>query len=235
MKRFIFVFCACALWLSAANALADPFGPTAYLQASDSPFGAIDFGGGYFHLENFEDHALNTPGAAGTTGGVAGFALDLLFHDSVDADDGTIDGFGFQGDSWYHGGANTGFTFSAAVLGNLPTYAGLVWTDGPFETAVAFTAWGADGVTVVCSIPAGATFGNNSHNGETAEDRFLGCSDAGGISRIEASNTLGGDIEVDHLQYGWAPALSVPEPALISLFALGGALTFRHRIPRRRR
>ena len=82
----------------------------------------------------------------------------------------------------------------------------------------------------MCSIPAGAVLGDNSHNGETAEDRFLGCSEAGGISRIEASNTLGGDIEVDHLQYGWAPPVSVPEPALISLFVLGGAVMLRRRI-----
>ena len=230
MKPFIVVFCACALWLSAATALAGPFGPTGYLQASDSPFAAIDFSGGYFYLETFEDHALNTPGAAGTTGGVASGAIDMSFHDSVDADDGSIDGLGFQGDNWYDPGAKTGFTFNAAVLGNLPTYAGFVWTDGPFATAVAFTAWGADGVTVVCSIPAGAVFGDNSHNGGTAEDKFLGCSDAGGISRIEASNTLGPDIEVDHLQYGWAPSLAVPEPAVLALFVLGGVLTLRRRI-----
>ena len=86
----------------------------------------------------------------------------------------------------------------------------------------------------MCSIPAGPVFGDNSFGGGTAEDRFVGCSHAGGISRIEATNTLGGDIEVDHLQYGWAPSRSVPEPALISLVALGGALALRRRpaVPR---
>ena len=63
-------------------ALAGPFGPTAYLEASASPFAAIDFSGGYFYLEDFEDHALNSPGAAATSGGVASASFDNFFHDS---------------------------------------------------------------------------------------------------------------------------------------------------------
>ena len=226
MRRFTCVTAALlGLIGSSGTAVAGPLGPTPYLQASDSPFSAIDFSGGYFYLETFEDGALNTPGVAGTTGGVP--LLVSSFNDSVDSDDGAVDGFGSHGNNWLSNSATTGFTFDAAPLGALPNHAGFVWTDGPFGTAVAFTAWGADGVTIVCSIPAGPAFGDNSFGGETAEDRFIGCSNAGGISRIEATNTLGGDIEVDHLQYGWAPSRSVPEPALISLFALGGALALR--------
>lgn len=212
---------AVALSLGATSvASADAFGPTAYLQASDSPFAGLSFS--YFHLENFEDHVLNTPGATGVSGGVTSLVFGPGFHDSVDADDGAIDGSGLTGDSWFNGGASTGFSFSAASLGGLlPTHVGLVWTDGPFGTAVTFVAYGADDTTVVCSIP-GSGFANNSFLGETAEDRFFGCSNAGGIARVTVTNALGGGIEVDHLQYGRAAEDRVPEPATLSLLALGG-------------
>ena len=53
-------------------------------------------------------------------------------HDSVDPDDGAFDGSGLLGDDYFSRSGSTGivFTFSAAVLGALPTHAGLVWTDG---------------------------------------------------------------------------------------------------------
>jgi hypothetical protein len=56
---------------------------------------------------------------------------------------------------------------------------------------------------------------DGSHNGETAEDRFFGATNAGGISRIFISNSSGG-IEVDHLQYG-----AIPEPGTLVLLATG--------------
>ena len=36
------------MWLGAGSAAAAPFGPSAYVQQSDSPFAALDFSGGYF-------------------------------------------------------------------------------------------------------------------------------------------------------------------------------------------
>jgi len=205
----------------AVEASAAPFGPTPYLQASDSPFTGLGFS--YFFLENFEDHNLNTPGATGLTGGPTSIVFGPGVHDSVDADDGAIDGSGLNGDSWFNSGASTGFSFDATALGGLlPTHVGLVWTDGPFLTAVSFVAFGSDGVTVVCAI-GGSGFANTSFNGETAEDRFFGCSDPGGISRVTMTNTLGGGIEVDHLQYGRA-GVAVPEPGTLALVGLGSLL-----------
>ena len=230
----VVALCACALLAGSATALAAPIGPTAYLQQSDSPFFGTDFSGGYFYLEDFEDHALNTPGATGLTGGPTSITFGPTFHDSVDIDDGALDGSGLAGDSWFNGGASTGFSFNAAALGGLPTHVGVVWTDGPFNTPVTFIAMNADGSAISCSIGPSAGFANASFNGETAEDNFFGCIDPGGISKIEVINQFGGGIEVDHLQYGLAAAPPVPEPATLVLLALGGMLAARRRNIQRR-
>jgi hypothetical protein len=210
---------AVALFVGVSPVAAAPFGPSAYVQASDSPFAAINFAGGYFFNETFEDHLLNTLGLSGSPGGVTSVVFGPTFHDSVDADDGTIDGASLLGDSWFNSGGTTAFSFNAGVLGSLPTYAGAVWTDGPFGTGVTFTAFGADNATVVCTIVA-PNVGNNSFSGETAEDRFFGCSDAGGIARIQFVNSGGGGIEIDHVQYG-RTGVNVPEPAAAALLGLG--------------
>jgi hypothetical protein len=212
-------------------AQAATIGPSAYLQFSDSPFAAVDFSGGYFYLEDFEDHALSTPGAAGLPGhGPTSIVFGPGSHDSVDSDDGVIDGSGSLGDSWFTQGASTGFSFNAGALGNLPTHAGLVWTDGPSGTGVMFNAYGADNLTVVCTT-TNAGIGDGSTSGTTAEDRFFGCSDSGGISRIEVINSAGGGIEVDHLQYGLTTEVTaVPEPGTLALFGIGSAvLSLRNR------
>jgi hypothetical protein len=86
--------------------------------------------------------------------------------------------------------------------GQLPTFAGLVWTDG--EGQVSFEAYGADGglLGVLGPFnPADAGFPGSGVTRETDEDRFFGVSFPGGISRIAAFNTSGG-IEVDHPQAG---------------------------------
>lgn len=134
-------------------------------------------------------------------------------HDSVDADDGTIDGSGLNGDSYFSDSGATGITFSfdSTVLGDLPTSAGIVWTDGAGQ--VTFQAFGPGNVPLGTIGPiSDANFPDGSVNGETAENRFFGIIASGGISSIFISNS-GGGIEVDHLQYGLnVPASAVPEP-----------------------
>jgi hypothetical protein len=121
------------------------------------------------------------------------------FIDSVDADDGSIDGSGSNGHSFFAGNGAAGitFTFNQTTLGAFPTQVGIVWTDGDGTTT--FEAFDPVGGSLGTIGPVSIAIPPNS--GETAEDRFFGVTSAGGISAIKISNSSGG-IEVDHLQYG---------------------------------
>ena len=213
----MFLATACLL---VREASAGPIGPSPYLSFADSPFNGGSFS--YFNLETFEDHLLNTPGVTANTGGVTSVVFGPSIHDSVDADDGAIDGSGLAGDSYFssNGSAGVRFTFSAATLGSLPTHAGIVWTDGDGTTS--FQAF--DALNNSLGIIGPVALANGSFNGETAEDRFFGWINAGGISSILISNTSGG-IEVDHLQYGLAAGGAAPVPEPASLLLLFSGLT----------
>lgn len=228
LTRRIAVALAAALIAAPAAVSAQMLGPTPYLQFSDSPFAGIS-GFSYFWLENFEDHLFNVPGVTASAGGVTSVVFGPSIHDSVDGDDGVIDGSGLKGDDFFsfNGAAGITFTFNAAALGGLPTHAGIVWTDG--VNPITFMAFDGNGNLL------GTLLGNhadNSFNGETAEDRFYGAINAGGIGSIFISNG-GGGIEVDHLQYGQltASVVPTPEPATLSLIATGlvGLVSVRRR------
>ena len=209
---------ALCLCVTASTAQADPvfFGPTPYTSSANSPFNGVSFN--YFHLENFEDGSLNTPGVTAN----AGFVLaPSSVTDSVDADDGTVDGFGTGGRSFFFDqGGVTGirFTFNAAALGGLPTHAGIVWTDG--ANPIIFEAFGPGGVLLGT---LNGTHADVNFTGQTAEDRFYGVTFSGGISSIRIRQPLvGSGIEVDHLQYGLASApTAVPEPTTMLLLGTG--------------
>jgi hypothetical protein len=185
-------------------------GPTGYTSFNDSPLKGLDFSGGYFHLEDFEDNLLNVPGVTASTGAPNG---PSGITDSVDADDGAIDGSGLQGHSFFSGGGSGGitFTFDQAALGSLPTHAGIVWTDG--EGTVTFDAFDENGVSLgqIGPVSDPGVFPNNTITGETGEDRFFGAQNDNGISKIFISNSAGG-IEVDHLQFGAVSAEPPPPP-----------------------
>lgn len=212
---------ALGAYSSDARAAATFLEPTAYLSFADSPFSGGSFGA--FYLETFEDHLLNTPGVSSSPGGVTSVVFGPFIHDSVDADDGLIDGSGLQGDSYFSGSGSGGvtFTFSAAALGSLPTSVGIVWTDADGGSSVTFSAFGPGGSGDLLFTQTRSGFVDFSNNGETAEDRFFGVVNAAGISAIFVSNTFGG-IEVDHLQYG----LAVPEPQSYVLMLAGLAAGF---------
>lgn len=206
--------------LSASAAFGGLLGPTPYLSSADSPFAGGSFS--YFHLENFEDGLLNTPGVTANAGIVLAPSINT---DSVDGDDGSVDGSGQGGRSWFSNASTNSFTFSssAAILGALPTHVGIVWTDvganvtGALGTgSVTFEAFDENGVSL--GVVGPSVLGDGSVGGGTAEDRFFGATNATGISRITIS-VNSSDWEVDHLQYGLA-ADAVPEPSTWTLGAI---------------
>lgn len=195
------------------------YGPSAYLQAADSPFAGV-VGLSYSYLEDFEDFALNTPGVSVNAGYSTKPTWAASVTDSVDGDDGAIDGFGTRGNSWFSPSGSTGltFTFDAGVLGSLPTYAGIVWTDG--ADSVTFEAFNSMGVSLGTIGPVNIADG--VYTGTTAEDRFFGMSDPDGIWKIAIRSGNAG-IEVDHLQYGGTVPV-VPAPAAVLLASMGTGL-----------
>jgi hypothetical protein len=231
-SRFGYILVALASIGLVASAPAAPifYGPSPYLEASDSPFSGLSFS--FFQLEDFEDGLLNTPGVVGAGGGVTGPGG---ITDSVDADDGAIDGSGQQGRSFFGPGA-TGFTFTFddVALGAFPTHAGIVWTDGAFFNTVTFEAWDALGASLGTIVAP--NIGDGSFASGTAEDRFFGVSNSGGISRIRIFNSLmtggGSGIEADHLQYGGQVNEPISEP---STFLLGMGFVALMAAARRRR
>jgi hypothetical protein len=186
-------------------------GPQPYNSELDSPFHYLPHS--YLYLEDFEDNALNTPGVTSA----AGLAFtNGSSTDSVDKDDGTLDGNGKNGHSYWSGYSPLAFTFTfnAGILGTLPTMAGLVWTDvgqvssgTPNYGNVMFEAFDQNGVSLGAIGPFAV--GDGVNTGETAEDRFFGVEYDGGISKIKMWMTNSFDFEVDHLQYGGADLTGV--------------------------
>jgi hypothetical protein len=169
-------------------------GPSAepYLSSTDSPFPLKDFG---FCLETFEDGTFDIPGATGNGSVVGPGGL----ADSVDGDDGNIDGSGTNGRSYFQGNGAGGIIleFTLGRTNGYPTSVGLVWTDGGAGAAVSFEVFGVSQNSLGVQGPF--VIGDQSNVGQTAEDRFFGATSADGISKIIISNT-GGGIEVDHIQ-----------------------------------
>jgi probable HAF family extracellular repeat protein len=197
------------------RAAADLVGPTPYLQASDSPFAAFMFD--YFHLEDFEDGLFSVPGVIKSAGNIIGPGPAA---DSVDADDGTIDGSGNGGRSLFVVAEPLTFTFDAIALGRLPTHVGVVRTDGgnaALGGVASFEVFGPGMISLGTIGPV--PFGDGVSNGTTAEDRFFGWFDPDGILAVRMPS---GVFEVDHLQYG----VAVPEPSAAALlFCALAALT----------
>jgi len=169
----------------------------------------------YFYLNNFEDGpfgALGADGSLSTLGvkavnappgpefiGIIPPPFPTFLIDSVDEDDGVLDGQGNNGHSLFTDAVGIDFIFDVAQLGALPTHVGIVWTDGAVTTT--FEAFDASGASLGKIGPV--SLNDGSANGGTGEDRFFGVIHEGGISKIRITDSLSG-IEVDHLQYGRA-------------------------------
>lgn len=187
------LLCTLLLVPATASAQATYLGPTPYTSRTDSPFDTMTFG---FCIENFENGKFDIPGASGNGTVIAPMGL----ADSVDADDGAIDGSGNGGHSYFFGNGPAGIvvTFDEARTHGLPTEVGIVWTDGGFQAGVTFEAFGPDGESLLG--PNGPNdHADTSNFGETGEDRFYGATNTDGISEVVISNANGG-IEADHIQ-----------------------------------
>jgi hypothetical protein len=198
------------------------FTDTAYRSAADVPAGFYA-GGAPTLLEDFEDGSLDaslSASAGSVIGTVNGSFVGL--QDSVDGDDGVVDGKISRGNDWFSGAGSVGvtFTFNGAVL---PTAFGLVWTDG--GGPVTFRATAGDGTLLGNLTRSG--FADNSNSSTTLEDRFFGVNSPGGIKSIFISNERGG-IEVDHVQYGAAP-VPLPAAGWLMLTGLAGLAARRRR------
>lgn len=197
------------------------FDDSSYLDESDSPFDLFGPGNEFF-LEDFEDGLLNAPGLSAFGGEIR---LPGPYTDSVDTDDGSMNGSGIGGHNYWaffgQNGPVARFEFNEEILGALPRSAGLVWTDGNFFATTIFEAFGANGESLGIME---FTLGDDNHRGGTGEDRFMGIEFAGGISAIEIRADLG-RIEIDHIQYGDL----VPAPAAFGLLGLAGLISGRTR------
>lgn len=201
--------------------------PAAYLSSADIPAGFYA-GGLPTLLETLEDGSLDATLSA-NRGGLIGPGEFNGARDSVDGDDGLIDGTcGPQSTtcaSWFHGNGAEGVRFTFVGPGALPTAFGVVWTDASPGASVTFSATGADGRSLGSITVSG--FADNSNSATTGEDRFFGVTFSGGVKSIFISNS-GGGIEVDHIQYGQMAA--IPEPGAWALLAAGlGVLARRPR------
>lgn len=232
-RRLAIALIALAIGLPLSfSANAATFGPTPYSTPTDSPFvPEFDFSGGYFHLEDFDDHLLNTPGAASGPGGFPTAATGITGSaiDQVGVEGGCPpSGLSTPCDTWFFAAdfpARLSFTFNEAALGTLPNAVGIVWTDGAFPgdaVVEAFDALIGGNSLGVINAP---NIADNSRAGTTAEDRFFGFfTGSVGIARLEIGHSTGG-LEVDHLQYGFGVAQNgngqVPEPGSVALLGLG--------------
>jgi hypothetical protein len=180
--------------------LPDSIGPLPYLSLADSPFTGLDFDG-YFYVEDWEDGTLDIPGVTPNSTSLAS-SVGAGFVDSVDGDDGTIDGDCVKApycDSLFSSTGTLEFVFDATALGGLPTHVGAVWTDGSLACNAIFAAYDTDGI-LIDTITATA-IGDADNTGATSEDRFFGVVHNAGVERITIQSSSGG-VEVDHLQIG---------------------------------
>lgn len=213
MKKTLLLAGAATLFGVASAQAAVLYGPTPYLSQADSPF----VGHTGWMVEDFEDGLLMD--GVSSIGGMA--IGPSWITDSVDGDDGAIDGFGTAGSSYFTPDGNGGawFMFHGDILGFVPKSVGIVWTDG--AGTITFEAFDTNGASL------GVLTGNHadgSHLGETGDDRFYGVSNWDGIGSLHIRNSSGG-IEVDHVQF----SASVPAPSAAALLGLGAMFAGRRR------
>lgn len=208
------VFLVCALWLTGEDADAGVFGPVLPVgpDCAGSPLLGMSFAN--FYCDTFESGGLSVPGVSPS----AGSFLTGSLVDSVEPAGAPTRGFSYFNGS---GAGGITFTFNAAGLGGqLPTAAGIVWTDGDGPNRT-FTAFDASNNLIGTLIDSSPCFFSNGCDGDQQNFRLFYAVDPLGISSIHIANDNGG-IEVDDLQFGVGVA-TAPEPATLALLGVGFA------------
>ena len=201
-------------FISVAGAATTSFGPTPYLQFGDAPddflcpdciawvedfeLGTVD---PFLSIDNGE---ILMPNAfSGVMNSVT---------DSVDGDDGVIDGWGNAGYSWFTGADSPDDNQVTVTFESPVKSAGLVFTDGPrVSTMVTLEAFDMGGNSL--GFINGGDLADDFFTGETEEDSFMGFMDTDAqISSITLSVDAGVGIEIDHI-YWQEDCVVVPEPA----------------------
>ena len=240
LSRNVFaVAVAFLLVTSTANAATVSWGPSPYLVANpgdppasqDTPAGFFDFTTPGFQtawIESFEEGNPTTapdPFLAITPGDILEpntlNDVGSSITDSVDGDDGLVDGSGTNAHSWFADGANdVTVTFANGVRA-----AGLVFTDGsPDSTNILLEAFDADSNSLGV-IDAG-DLADDFLTGHTMEDRFLGfTNDVTPIKSIKLSMVGGSGLEIDHVH--WQEQVPEPSSQFLALFALLGLIGLR--------
>lgn len=229
MLRLILAFfltTASAMAASGTQGAITVLGPIPHLSSSSSPFSA-QHRTNEFYLEDFEDGQLNTPGIIDdyAINGHSAILPPSPLTDSVDEDDGQIDGSGTAG----HSLISTFITFQLSdpqvsfrhfrftlnkdyFSSGYPNAFGFVWTDGSPGSTLRLRIFDVAGELVKEQRFHG--LGDDANGGTTADDMFFGVLSDQGIGAVEIASVFFGDdrsFEIDHLQYG----IVVPESSSV--------------------
>jgi hypothetical protein len=209
---------------------------TVYRSIADNPF-LQGIQAGTMYLEDFEDGRSNAPfideeasgGGGRTTIGVTQFLAGE--NNSVDGDDGVVDGADLLGAGWMglgRGDLNIDFVFEAKVAANgsmsFPTYFGFAITAGigNDETYISFTDEDENFLGTF-HIRANDLPEYTAGQRGVATDRFVAMHIPTGA---EIMHIRQGIYTIDHLTYGWDP---VPEPCSAALTATALTMLMRRR------
>ncbi|MEI6332910.1 MAG: hypothetical protein WCP16_27000, partial [Pseudanabaena sp. ELA645] len=162
----------------------------------------------WFELEKFEGPKFenNTIGVKYRPNEIVKTSTDPTYWDSVDADDGKIDGASrSQGRFVLQKDGDINFEFDGKR--GFPTDVGLVWTDihanaPKMDGNITFEAFDATGKSLGVRGPI-YVGGDGTTVANPQDDRFFGVHYNGGISAFNVKSTVVQvGIEYDHLQYG---------------------------------
>lgn len=216
-------------------------GPTPYRSVADSPFNLSGLGSTFF-LDDFESGIFRYPNLIVVD--PARIRGPSPLTDSVDADDGQIDGSGSGGRSLVVSGGLSTFPTVPPTHESLLRIAvsidsgynalGFVWTDALPRHDLYLNVIHSDLHSESHYMDFGQSFMSDTYSGETAEDRFIGFVSDGPIVLIEIATRSQGfgppseRFEIDHLQFG---VQTIPEPdAVVLLTPLIVSLAMRCRI-----